>query len=93
MSTYSIELVGPMSNMGGVRDLVVELGDEATLAEVAAAIRRGFPQQAAKLLKPDADTLAGHYTFNVNGRFRMGEDDTPLHPRDRIIIVSLAMGG
>ena len=82
-----------MGGMGGVRNLVLELGDEVTLREVAAAIRRDYPEQAAKLLKPDQDTLAGHYTFNVNGRFRMGEDETLVRSRDRVIIVSLAMGG
>jgi molybdopterin converting factor small subunit len=93
MSQYSIELVGPMSRVAGLRHLTVELGDPATLAELVAAIRRTAPELEGSLIKAEQDRLVGHYTFNVNGRFHMDEYDTAVHPGDRVLIVSLAMGG
>jgi hypothetical protein len=93
MSRYTIELVGLPNKLGGARPLEVDLAGDATLAELTSALRRMSPELEGSLIQPGEDRLAGHYTFNVNGRFLMDEYDVVVHPNDRILIVSLAMGG
>jgi hypothetical protein len=45
------------------------------------------------IIRTGQDKLAGHYTFNVNGRFLVDEYDVTVQPSDRILVVVLAMGG
>ena len=93
MSEFKIELVGLPNKLAGERELAVDLDGTPTLAEVARALRRARPELEGSLIKPGEDRLAGHYTFNVNGRFYMDQYDFVVRPGDRVIIVTLAMGG
>jgi hypothetical protein len=93
MSTYKIELVGLPNKPAGDRELAVDIDGTPTLGELTAALRRARPELEGPLIEPGEDRLAGHYTFNVNGRFHLDEYDAIVHPGDRVIIVTLAMGG
>ena len=93
MNTYRVELVGLPNKPAGLGELQVDLDGAPTLAELTAALRRASPKLEGALIKPGEDRLVGHYTFNVNGRFHLDEYELVVNPGDRIIIVTLAMGG
>jgi hypothetical protein len=93
MGTYTVELVGVSNKLGDMSPLAVDLGDSATLAELTSALRQASPELVGSVIESGADRLAGHYTFNVNGRFHIDEYGLTVRPGDRILIVTLAMGG
>jgi hypothetical protein len=93
MSRYRVELVGLPNRPAGARDLEVDLHDAATLAELTSALREASPELEGSIIEAGVDSLAGHLAYNVNGRFHLDEYDLIVHPRDRIVIVALAMGG
>jgi hypothetical protein len=93
MSSYRIELVGLPNKLGGARRLEVDLVGDVILAELTSALRRMSPELEGFLIQPGEERLAGRYTFNVNCRFHMDEYDVVVHPSDRILILTLAMGG
>ena len=93
MSRYKVELVGMAGRAVGKRELEVDLGDGATLAELTSALRHACPELQGPIIEAGRDRLVGHYTYNVNGRFYVDEYELVVHPADRILIVTLAMGG
>jgi ThiS family len=93
VSKYSVELVGLPNKLAEMRRVEVDLDSGATLAELVAALRQARPELEGSIIRPEQDKLAGHYTFNVNGRFHVDEYDVTVQPNDRILVVILAMGG
>jgi hypothetical protein len=93
VSKYSIELVGLPNKLAEIRRVEVDLDSGVTLADLVAALRQAWPELEDSIIRPGQDKLAGHYTFNVNGRFLVDEYDVTVQPSDRILVVVLAMGG
>ncbi len=93
MAAYTVELFGLTHVFPDLHDIGVELGDEATLGELVAELRRSASALEGKVIKTGEDRLAPLYAFNVNGRFFIDEYDTRVRPADHVLIVTLALGG
>jgi hypothetical protein len=93
MATYTVELFGLPNDLAGRRNVEVELEDEADLTDIVAALRRELPALEGRIIQPDEDRLARHYSFNVNGRFHFEDYHVKVHPSDHILILTFALGG
>jgi hypothetical protein len=93
MATYVIELFGMSNEFADLRQVEVELEDEATLGQIVAALRMKAPALEGRIVRPGEDRLTNHYSFNVNGRFHIEEYDVKVHPGDHILLLTLALGG
>lgn len=93
MAKYNVELFGMSNEVVGLRDVEVELDDEASLKDVVAALRRKMPALEGSVIDPGEDKLAKHYTFNVNGRFYIDDYSVNVRPDDHIVLLTFALGG
>jgi molybdopterin converting factor small subunit len=93
MAKYNVELFGMSNEVVGLRDVEVELDDEASLKDVVAALRRKMPALEGSVIDPREDKLAKHYTFNVNGRFYIDDYSVNVRPDDHIVLLTFALGG
>jgi hypothetical protein len=90
---YTVELYGMIPAAGGVRTVELDLDGEANLEDLVGALRRALPGLEGSVILSGEDRLAGHYTFNVNGRFHVDEYDIKVRPRDHILLLTLPVGG
>jgi molybdopterin converting factor small subunit len=93
MAAFKVELFGLSHAVPGVHDIEVELGPEATLAELTGALRQAMPALEGRVIKKGEDRLSGQYAFNGNGRFFLDEYDSKVKAADHILILTLALGG
>ncbi len=93
MSKYTVELVGLPRRPAGVQSVEVELEGKTTLGDLTSALRHALPALAGNVIRLDQHKLTAHCAFNGNGRFHVDQYDVVVQPRDRIVIVALAMGG
>jgi molybdopterin converting factor small subunit len=90
---YTVELFGMTNALAGIRKIEVDLDGEVRLQELIHALRRAQPELEGRVVEPDEDKLTRHYAFNVNGRFHIDDMDTSVRPEDRIVLLTLALGG
>ena len=93
MGKYNVELFGMSNEVVGLRNVEVELDDEASLKDVVAALRRKMPALEGSVIDPAEDKLTKHYTFNVNGRFYIDDYSVNVRPDDHIVLLTFALGG
>jgi molybdopterin converting factor small subunit len=71
----------------------VELKDEASLADIIAALRREIPKLEGPVIRAGEDKLTDHYAFNINGRFYMDDKEIRIRSGDKVALLALAAGG
>ena len=93
MARYVVEMFGLAHEIAGVREVELELGNKASLADLVATLRREIPALEGRVIHPGEDRLMEHYAFNVNGRFYFDDMGLQLHRGDRVALLTLATGG
>ncbi len=76
-----------------LREVEVELKDDANLRDVIAALRHEIPALEGPVIHVGENRLMEHCAFNINGRFCLDDRETQLQDGDRIALLTLAAGG
>jgi molybdopterin converting factor small subunit len=71
----------------------VELKDEASLADVIAALRCALPKLEGPVILIGENRLTEHYAFNINGRFYTDDKEIRVRNGDKVALLALAAGG
>jgi molybdopterin converting factor small subunit len=71
----------------------IELKDEASLADIIAALRRELPKLEGPVILTGEDKLTDHYAFNINGRFYTDDKEIRVRSGDKVALLALAAGG
>lgn len=93
MAKYTVEMFGLPYSISGVRQVELELDDEAGLLDLVGALRRAVPSLEGEVITPGADFLMEGFTFNVNGRFHFNDSDLKLKEGDNIVLLTMATVG
>lgn len=93
MFKCAVELYGIPRQVTTERKVEVELNDEASLAELIAALRHKIPALGGTVFSPDEDRLTEFYVFNINGRFYIDDREIRVRQGDRVALLALAAGG
>lgn len=88
-----IGLFGLPHEITSVREVEVELGDEASLADIITALRRKIPKLEGTVICAGEDKLTEYYAFNINGRFYTDDREIRIHSGDNIALLALPVGG
>jgi len=89
----TIGFFGLSRDVTDVREVEVELPDEAGLTDLIAALRRKIPKLEGPVIRAGKDKLTNYFAFNINGRFYSDDKELRLHSDDRIGLLALATGG
>jgi len=76
-----------------IRQVEVELSDEAGMAEVIAALKEKVPSLEGPVFRLGENRLQEQYKFNVNGQFYFDKMDFKLRQGDRIALLIPMTGG
>ncbi len=93
MATYTVEMFGLPYSISGVREVKLDLEDDAKLTDVVGALRREIPKLEGEVIGPGSNYLMEGFTFNINGRFFYDDRDLTLNENDHIILLTLATIG
>lgn len=88
-----IPMYGLPREITEIRNVEVELPDEASMAEVIAALREKVPSLEGPVFRVGEDRLQEQYKFNINGQFYFDGMDFKLHQDDRIALLVPMTGG
>ena len=75
------------------REVKVKLRDEATMAEVIAAMKEKIPSLEGPVFRTGENRLNENYKFNINGNFYYAGMDFKLNNSDRIALLMPVTGG
>ena len=93
MFKWVIPMYGMSRQITELREVEVELGDGAGMAEVIAALREKVPSLEGPVFRTGEDKLQEQYKFNINGQFYFAGMDFELHEGDRIALLVPMTGG
>ncbi len=88
-----IGLFGLPREITSVHEVEVELGDEASLTDVIAALRRKISKLEGPVICDSEDELTEYYAFNINGRFYTDDKEIRIHSGDNVALLALPIGG
>jgi len=70
----------------------IEVGDNATLRDVSAALAQKFPAFLGALIVPETYELVSPHLFNIHGQ-AVASLDTKPEEGERILLLSVTAGG
>ena len=88
-----VEMFGLPSEITELREVEVELDDEATLRDVVAALKNKIPALEGTAIRAGEDQLVENYKFNVNGRFYYDDMGLKIKSGDRVALLVPITGG
>jgi len=88
-----IGLFGLPREITSMHEVEVELGDEASLADVIAALRMKIPKLEGPVICDGEDKLTEYYAFNINGRFYTDDKEIRIRFGDNMALLALPTGG
>ena len=88
-----VELFGLARRLGGEKEVIVEVSDEATLCDVVVALTRRFPAFLGPLVVPDTYELEEPYFFNYDGRRVAKSLKERPQEGDRLLLFLVDAGG
>ena len=88
-----IPMYGLPRDITEIRNVEVELNDEAGMAEVIAALREKVPSLEGPVFRTGENRLQEQYKFNINGQFYFDRMDFKLKQGDRIALLVPMTGG
>jgi molybdopterin converting factor small subunit len=88
-----VYIYGLPREIADVREVEVELNDDATMGEVIAAIKEKVPALDGPVFRKGENRLVELYKFNVNGDFYYDGQDFRLNIKDRIALLMPVTGG
>ena len=93
MAKWNIPMYGLPREITTLREVEVELPDNATMADVLAAMKAKIPDLEGPVIRRGENLLVDQFKFNVNGRFYFTGQDFALQPGDRIALLVPMTGG
>jgi molybdopterin converting factor small subunit len=93
MKKWKIPMYGLPREITELREVEVELNDNAGMAEVIAALKEKVPTLEGPVIRPGENRLMDQYKFNINGRFFFDGQDFKLTTGDRIALLVPMTGG
>ena len=93
MIKCTVEMFGLPPEITDMRSTEVVLRDDATPADVVAALRQNIPALEGPIISPGEDRLTEVFGFYINGQFYTGDQQVHLKTGDRIVLLALALGG
>jgi molybdopterin converting factor small subunit len=93
MDKWVIPMYGLPREITEKREVEVELGEGAGMAEVVAALRKKVPALEGRAIVRGENRLADEYKFNINGTFYFAGMDFKLKKGDRIALLVPMTGG
>lgn len=93
MAKWIIPMYGLPMEITPLREVEVELDDNAGIADVLAAMKAKIPSLEGPVIRHGENRLVDQFKFNVNGRFYFDGQDFTLHPGDRIALLVPITGG
>lgn len=88
-----IPMYGLPREITETRKVEVELRDEASMAEVIAALKEKVPSLEGPVFRVGENRLQEQYKFNINGQFYFDGMDFKLRQGDRIALLVPMTGG
>jgi molybdopterin converting factor small subunit len=88
-----IPMYGLPREITEIRKVEVELRDEASMAEVIAALKEKVPSLEGPVFRVGENRLQEQYKFNINGQFYFDGMDFKLRQGDRIALLVPMTGG
>ena len=88
-----VQIFGLPREITDVREVEVELKDEASLGDIIAMLRQKIPALEGPVIRTGEDRLVELYKFNVNGQFHFDDIDFKIHSGDRVALLTPATGG
>jgi molybdopterin converting factor small subunit len=88
-----VYIYGLPREIADVREVEVELNDDATMGEVIAAVKEKVPALDGPVFRKGENRLVELYKFNVNGDFYYDGQDFRLNGKDRIALLMPVTGG
>ncbi len=88
-----VEMYGIAHDVTDLRDVEVELQDDAGLRDVITALRNRLPRLEGRVISAEEDRLMEHCAFNVGGSLCFDDAGIRLQDGDRIGLLTLASGG
>lgn len=89
----TVELFGVARLLANIGEVALVVPAGARLADVFAALSRELPVLAGRVIDPETNHLVEGCTCNLNGREFVRSADAPVHPGDRLVILSADAGG
>jgi molybdopterin converting factor small subunit len=93
MDKWIIPMYGLPREITEQREVEIELNDNASMAEVLAAMKAKIPSLVGPVIRPGENRLVDQFKFNVNGRFYFDGQDFNLRKGDRIALLVPMTGG
>ena len=93
MTKWKIPMYGLPREITELREVEVELNDNADMAEVIAAMKEKIPSLEGPVIRTGENRLVEQFKFNVNGRFYFDGQDFTLQKGDRIALLVPMTGG
>jgi len=93
MEKWKIPMYGLPHEITELREVEIELEENASMADVLAAMKEKIPSLVGPVIRPGENRLVEQFKFNVNGRFYFDGQDFNLHKGDRIALLVPMTGG
>jgi molybdopterin converting factor small subunit len=93
MAKWKIPMYGLPREITPLREIEVELSDNADMAQVIVAMKEKIPSLEGPVIRPGENRLVEQFKFNVNGRFYFDGQNFILHQGDRIALLVPMTGG
>ena len=88
-----VDFLGMTNHLASIKSVELQLEGGSTLGHVVEALRSDVPALRGCVIRGDENRLMPQYGFIVNGRFCVDEYDIDLGDVERVLLVTLAMGG
>jgi molybdopterin-guanine dinucleotide biosynthesis protein A len=89
----TVELFGAARMIARTQDVALALPPGATCAHVFAALAGKLPALVGRVISADGGSLVDGYACNVNGLNFIRSATAPIHPGDKVMILSADAGG
>ena len=93
MFKTTVYIYGLPREIADVREVEMELGDDAHMGDVIAALKEKVPALEGPVFRTGENRLQELYKFNVNGDFYYDGQDFQLQSKDRIALLMPVTGG
>jgi molybdopterin converting factor small subunit len=88
-----IPMYGLRREITELREVEVELPDNADMAAVLTALKARIPSLEGPVIRRGENRLVEQYKFNINGKFYFDGQDFKLNQGDRIALLVPMTGG
>ena len=93
MAKWIIPMYGLPREITPLREVEVELPENAQMADVLEAMKAKIPSLEGPVIRRGENRLIDQFKFNINGRFYFDGQDFTLHSGDRIALLVPMTGG